>query len=141
MSFILVCKNDFCWYCVHYLRIRLYCSDIVIIDHSWKKWVAFFLYSFKIIFIFVGHESCMNCFLIGYLLSILLLCRQRPLLSLISLTELVPMCLIRLCTRLFWLMSKLGFFNVLILMICIVMTETQRKMTLLVIWWDKFLWI
>ena len=51
----------------------------------------------------VGHEGCMNCVLIGYVPSILWLCRQRPLLSLISLTELVPMCLIRLCTRLFWL--------------------------------------
>ena len=57
-------KNDFCWYCIHSLRIRLCCSDIVVIDHSWKRWVAFFLYSFQIIFIFGGswrlYELCFN---------------------------------------------------------------------------------
>ena len=56
---------------------------------------------------FVGHEGCVSCLLNGYLPFILWLCRQRPLLSLISLTVLVPMYLIRLCTRLFWLF---GFY-------------------------------
>ena len=122
----------------------LCCSDIVVSVHLWKNGLRFSCIRLDLYSSFVGHEGCVSCLLNGYLPFIIWLCRQRPLLSLILLTVLVPMCLIRLCTRLFcdWMVFiKLGFCNVSIPIICIVMTETQRKMTLLVVWLDKFLWI
>ena len=73
---------------------------LLLIIHE-KSGLLFSCIHSKLYSSFVGHEGCVSCVLIGYLPSILWLCRQRPLLSLISLTELVPMCLIRLCTRLF----------------------------------------